>query len=126
MEVFNEFPDKSYKLDYANQPEAVKLGEIKWKATKLFLIVGSLLFLAGIAAIAIGIPILGTILLIIYGVALIVLFLFGIFTFPKIYCSHCKKKMKRKIIHIGGGYHTIFLICESCKVYVETRHGGGA
>ncbi len=125
MEFTRQYPDKEYQPDYINQTKAIKLSKMKGNLIKHFLIYGIPLFIIGIIFSILKLNFLFKLTMLIYGVSFIVIFTFCMLTFPRINCSKCKRKMKKKY-DVLGSQEVIFLICDDCKLYVDTGHEVGS
>ena len=116
MEITRKYLDKKYVPDYSNQLKAIELAKTKEATIKKFLIIGSILFALGLLFLALKFSNISLILFSLFGIGLIIVFLFCVISFPKINCSKCHNKMKKKRVYIGGD-HAVFLVCENCKLY---------
>jgi hypothetical protein len=110
-----KYPEKNYKVD-GSHIETIKAYQITLKQTAILSIlsIGIIIFLAiWFAKIDFA---LGTysLIVLLFGVIILLRYYFRI---PKLYCSKCRKKMKRSYKAVQG-VECLFLICRTCRLYI--------
>lgn len=125
MTITRQYPIKGFQVDCQNQSKAIELANSKEKLVIFWLLFGGLGLLLALVFGVLGFTLLFKILIGLIAVSFVGIAVYSIIAFPKTYCSKCNKKMKSKSVPTGGGYEAIFLICEECKLYVDTGHESG-
>ena len=115
-------PDKSYQVDHKNQSTAMKAVVGKEHALKLLLYLGGPAFVLAIVFMGFKQATLGAVFLYLAAGAFIGTVLYLLLPIPAIRCSRCNRRMKMRSFDEGGGYAANFLVCDECKLYVDTGY----